>query len=166
MNTPHADKKRQGKLTHDVILFGHFTVWLLRQALRNRLFLPFVLWNASQVAPLTQTKVPAFSSSSSGLLGETAVCSVAASAAVCKTFWSGYQRCHFHCGCTCPCNRALFVYSSCDRYCSPHASVHKANGSCAGLIVFEAQEEEPLHDGTVCFDHHTWLRWRSLMGFW
>lgn len=98
--------------------------------------------------------------------GRATVRSVAASAAVCKTLCSGYQWCHFHCGCTCPCYWALFVYPSCDRYCSPHASVHKANSSWVRLIVFEAQEEESLRGGALCCDHHRWLIRRSLMAVW
>lgn len=60
-----------------------------------------------------------------------------------KRFWavSGDAT---RCGCTCPCNRALLVYTACDRYCSPHAPLHQANSSCLGPIVFEAQEEEPF----------------------
>lgn len=53
-----------------VSLFCSSTFLIERQILRNRLFLPFILWNTSQAAELTWNKVPALSSSPSGLLGE------------------------------------------------------------------------------------------------
>lgn len=53
-----------------VWLFYSLTFSIEWKILRNRLFLPFILWNTSQAVKLTWDKVPALSSSSSGLLGE------------------------------------------------------------------------------------------------
>lgn len=149
---------------HYNIAVSYCLIFLMQcQILRNRLFLPFILRAhiSSQAPPLITNKVAALPPAD-GLLGENSVPSVVISAAVCKTFQG--QRCHFRCACTCLWHWALFVYSSCDRYCSPYASLHKANSSCVGLTVFEAQEEASRHAGTVCCDHHRWLSRRSLTG--
>lgn len=166
---PYSELSKVWWLYLNRLLFDYFAVWLFlieRQIFRSRLF--FTLYSLKYL-PGCEIDMKQSSCFERQLLwppGRATVRSVAASAAVCKTFSSGCQWCHFHCGCTCPCNWALFVYPSCDRYCSPHASVHKANSSCVRLIVFEAQEEESLHGGALCCDHHRWLIRRSLMAVW